>query len=165
MAAPAKHILSLLAGLTFLFNVNSIAAATPPASCPEEGNSPNKDNVVLDKYEYLRALSLDLRGFTPSPEEYKALSASDDVPVAQVDEWLNSGAFGEQIARLHRSLVWNRVRGSQLLHDNVHLILTWGSQISSPGLFNLFRSDVLRGGYVSCLDKPAQFDPVTGAPV
>ena len=158
--------LTWIFALLFTVSVNVAGAVPPTEPCPEEAqNSTSPDNLLLDKYSYLRALSLDIRGVTPTPSEYEGLAASEDVPLSLIDEWLDTADFGEQIARLHRSVLWNRVRASRLIHRNAKLILNWGSQISSPGLFILSRTELLRGGPTVCLDKPAEFDPDTGAPI
>ncbi len=150
----------LSAFLTFLTlcGLGSSAMADDAAPyCSEE-------DVVLDKYAYLRALSLDIRGEVPSSDEYEQLSLENDVPGAQIDEWLTTQAFGEQVARMHRSLIWNRVRGSPLLLNEVFLYYSL-INTSSPALFSYFRSDLLRGGYSGCNDEPAVFDPETGEPI
>ena len=69
---------------------------------------------LLDKYAYLKALSLDLRGVVPTLAEYESLQDVDDVPAEWIDEWLGSEAFATRVIRKHRDLLWNNV-------DNVRM--------------------------------------------
>ena len=74
---------------------------TEPLTCPP-------DQEWLDGHRWLRAISLDLRGVVPEPEEYAQL-VGDEVPEALVDAWLDSDAFIERAVRTHRALLWNNV--------------------------------------------------------
>jgi hypothetical protein len=89
------------------------AARADDPTCPADGG-------WLDGHAHLRAISLDLRGVVPSPEEYGRLRGGE-VPEALVDEWLASPAFQERAARHHRALLWNNVTNLTLLTTNAYL--------------------------------------------
>ncbi len=112
------------------------------------------DEPRLDKYGYLRALSLDLRGTLPSAAEYAALDSEPDVPESLIDEMLSSNEFVTRAVRRHRALLWNNI-------TNVNPISVGASlQLKSPERL-LWRRTVARtyrGGDVPCADVPATWD-------
>ena len=63
----------------------------------------------LDKYRYLRQLTLDLYGRIPSVEEYERLHTMDDVSNEMVDEMIGSLEFYAQLRRYHRNLLWSNL--------------------------------------------------------
>lgn len=90
----------------------ALAGAMPAA----RADIPNNEDLVcrpdqpeLDKYGYLRALSLDLRGNIPTVDEMSMLDGQRDVPDALVDQYLGSEEFVSQVVRRHRDLLWNNV--------------------------------------------------------
>jgi hypothetical protein len=107
----------------------------------------------LDKYRYLRALSLDLRGKIPSTEEYAMLDGQDDVPAALIDQWLAAPEFAERAVRWHKSLLWNNLGAENLLSVNVRMTTTNGRYWRSGNV-----AIGLRGQNRGCADKPARFD-------
>lgn len=116
---------------------------------------------TLEPLRYLRALSLDLRGSGPTPDEIAAVTSEGAVSDDIIDGLLESPEFAEQAVRRHRALVWNRI-------DNVRLIAFAASFLARFGtpddrlygrLGMQFR---YRGGEHWCLDEPARFDPATG---
>jgi len=150
---PRKLQLAVLIVATAVLSVK--ATGNPKLDyCPPESE-------FLDKHEYLKALSLDLRGEAPSLQEYTTLSEQEKVTSAQIDSWLNSDAFADQVSRFHRSLLWNRVMGTRLVERRARLH-TKHAWFSAPALSNAFRTTILRGANAPCFDKPAQFDPDTG---
>jgi len=96
----------------FLASVNAqeLESVPEPPTCPPV-------EETLDGHRLLRAISLDLRGTVPSPEEYGQL-ANDEVPEALVDAWLDSDAFAERAVRTHRALLWNNVDSQRLVSTN-----------------------------------------------
>jgi hypothetical protein len=101
----------VLASLGWLA-AGSIAWADDP-TCPASGG-------WLDGHAHLRAISLDLRGVVPSPQDYARLERGE-VPEALVDEWLASPEFASRAVRHHRALLWNNVSNLTLLTTNSYL--------------------------------------------
>ncbi|MFM7204186.1 MAG: hypothetical protein ACKO6N_25680 [Myxococcota bacterium] len=77
---------------------------------------------TLDKYRLARRLSLDLRGFPPTYEEYQQLDALDEVPENWVDAYISSDAYRLQMRRYHESLLWTNPSGAQLVDINIRLV-------------------------------------------
>lgn len=109
----------------------------------------------MDKYSYLRALSLDLRGVVPTMEEYESLEGVDDVPEALINEWLASDEHAARVARHHRTQLWPNITNVRIIHFQRNISerdrdadLWWRDGVSSQ----------LRGGRVGCLDEPASYD-------
>lgn len=146
-----RSLLSLaLAGITL-----AGLAASPPAQaqapsaalvCPEPSER-------QDKFQYLRALSLDLRGYPPSAEEYEALKGMDDVPAEWIDAWMATEDFARRTSRWHRGLLWHNIAGQALL--SVPNRLRASSGIYWRGGTLAVR---LRGANTHCGVEPATFD-------
>ena len=64
--------------------------------------NPWEDASSQDLLGYARALSLDLRGNVPTPEELEAIESSGEVSSTMLDSWLNSIEFEEQVIEQHR---------------------------------------------------------------
>ena len=144
-----KHLLGTWSIIACLLLPGAAQSDPPPAdpACLEA-------EPTTDKYQYLRSLSVALRGTPPSLDEYEALHGLDDVPDAWIDDWLNSVAFSQQVSRFHRSLLWNRV-------DNRTPYNHWGIQGGGPGqpaATGYHLQVIYRGKHVGCLDEPATFD-------
>ncbi len=84
---------------TSVLGLSVLCAGTAAAQLPNEDLMCRPDTPTLDKYAYLRALSLDLRGTVPSPAEYRALDSQPDVPEGLIDSWLGSEAFVQRAGR------------------------------------------------------------------
>src|SRR5690606_13453212 len=63
----------------------------------------------VDRYQYLRRLSLDLRGYMPTYEEYLALDGMEDVSAAIIQDMIRSEAFTAEMRRHHESCLWPNV--------------------------------------------------------
>ena len=70
--------------------------ALPPA---DQGSCPTA-TPELDKYEQLRATSLDLRGNVPTMQEYAELDTLTALPANTIDKWLNGADFAAQAVRV-----------------------------------------------------------------
>ena len=69
----------------------------------------------LDKYRYLRQLTLDLYGRIPTVEEYERLHVMDDVSNEIIDEMIGSPEFYAQLRRYHRNLLWSNLGDADLV--------------------------------------------------
>lgn len=88
------------------------AAVSAPAAAQDmdpKGAMEATAPVPLDKYAYLKRLSLDLRAAPPTWEEVEALDGASEVPEATIDAWLDSDGFLEVMADYHRDLLWMNI--------------------------------------------------------
>ena len=125
------------------------------ASCPP-------DVADLSPTEYLKALSLDLRGVVPTVAEYEAISAGTD-PASLVDEWLASDDFAARAVRRHRALLWDNISNVRLVYNRARLSLRDGVYWRA-GAARYYGRLPPGGVAVPCLDEPATFNP-DGTPV
>lgn len=142
-----------------------LALASPAWADGEtiEAVCPPEDDLTMEPTRYLRAVSLDLRGTVPTPEEYALIGEDGAVPETLIDEWLASEAFVERAVRYHRDLLWNNVRNVNLFSASVGIRRT---RIDG-GEYVYWRTNPAtryRGDDVPCLDQPAEFDAF-GVPV
>ena len=112
----------------------------------------------LSRDEYLRALSLDLRGVIPSMEEYESVASLEDVPATLIDEWIASPEHAERVVRHHRDLLWPNVSNVRFV-DFRRRVGTTGTGDAT----RWFRSSqtttlAIRGANVPCDDVAATFD-------
>ncbi len=113
---------------------------------------------VADDYltgsDWLRALSLDLRGIVPSAEEYAALDASGEIPDSLIQSWLETPEFTDQVVRHHRALLTPNVADIRLLSNRQRLI-----EDETTGIwYRYLVAPNYRGGPVSCGDFEATWD-------
>ena len=143
--APAARAVSAVVVLALVTAVSAASAADAP-SCPDVAPE-------LDASQYLRSLSLHLRGVPPTLEEYEAVDSGDALLEALVDEWLASDAFADRVVRHHRALLWNNISLVTML-SNRHSVGTSGG-IYYRSAHTIF----YRGNYnLPCVDEPAEFD-------
>lgn len=114
----------------------------------------------LDDDGYLRALSLDLRGVVPSPEEH-ARAQTEGVD-ALVDEWLRTEAFQARVVRRHRELLWPNISNvTRLYHFRRNLGNSTVDGSGSPRVWHQSTSatrEAYRGdNTLGCRDEPATF--------
>jgi hypothetical protein len=134
-----------------------------PAASAEPYNADlvcRPDTLALSDHETLRAISLDLRGVTPTLLEYEAIDATGGVPENLIDEWLDSEAFVDRVVRFHRSLFWNNLSNIALFSARTKLYLGQGDVFYRSALSLFLRGDISdKTGYnnIDCLDEPAEF--------
>jgi hypothetical protein len=136
-----------------------------------EGDAPGcaPEAPWLSRDEYLRALSLDLRGVVPTMEEYESVAAMDDVPASLIDAWLASPEHAARVVRHHRDLLWPNLSNVRFVDFRRRLgsigtdaacvegyvgpdtCRRWYRSTSSTTL-------PVRGAAVACDDVPATFD-------
>ena len=111
---------------------------------------------VNSELQYLRRLSLDLRGKLPAMEEYQEVIDTGVVPPTFVDDALASTDFQHQYGRFLRDLLH-----INMVDANVrNVVNTLGKDPASGVYFMGLRSPLYRGGgqqNVPCLDEPATF--------
>ena len=79
----------LVAG--FLFASLGFTSGAVHAELPNEHLMCRPDEPRMDKFAYLRALSLDIRGDVPTSEEYADLATNHaDVPETLIENWLSN---------------------------------------------------------------------------
>lgn len=61
---------------------------------------------TVDRFQYLRRLSLDLRQRAPGLAEYESLVGQAEIDPATVDAYLASDDFRETVRAYHRELLW-----------------------------------------------------------
>ncbi len=127
-----------------------------PAECDDPALC-QPQQTRLDAHGYLRAVSLDVRGVVPTPEEHAALGDGDALPDDVLDAWLSSEDFEQRVVRRHRDLLWPNIENvTSIYHFRRNL-----SRISAGSLWQQANQStrlVYRGANVSCLDEPATFD-------
>jgi hypothetical protein len=117
----------------------------------------------LPATEYLRALSLDLRGQLPTMDEYRSIEAVGDVPEDLIDAWLAAPEFAAQAARAHRALNLNNLG---LLRDGLRMLEADLSVDSTTGIHWLrrgpHRRSVGANSSAMCTNQPASPDQPNG---
>ncbi len=132
--------------------------------------SPVEAQVCADQepqasLQYLRRLSLDLRGRIPSLDEYASVSTNSSVEEALLDQMVGSDEFLEQIERYHRDLLWVNVSAQQIAQVSWLIGDSLERGRGRDGIYwnvSAGRSTRYRGTRAKCLDEPARFDPRTG---
>ncbi len=151
MGPRRSHRLILLIPLGLCALLAQVALAAPPANsaltCPPQPE-------LLDRYQHLRALSLDLRGTIPTMAEYAALDDHKEVPTATVEAWLASDAFTEQAVRRHRDMLWSNITNLRLMSVPSNLRRTGQLYWRNGSNVAIYA----RGQRVACLDEPATWD-------
>jgi len=102
----------------------------------------------VDKYRFLRQLTLDLYGRIPTVEEYERLHTMDDVTDELIDEMIGSTEFFVQLRRYHRNLLWSNLGEEDLIKQVI--------QEEGDDTFRVWvnrgKRDDYRGQDVECLD-------------
>ncbi len=119
-------------------------------------------NAPVDRFAYLRQLTLDLLGRIPSEHEYEALVDEPDVPPDRIEAMLNSDEFYAFVRRFHLDLLWPAIDPGALVEPALALLLPAAFDVDDQGdpqrLFTLYIGLVRRGDLVPCADEPATFD-------
>jgi hypothetical protein len=136
-------------------------AAPSPAECSDPALCrPQQTRLTLEGY--YRAVSLDLRGVAPTPEELEGIETEEDV-LAEIDRWLVDRPFAERVARRHGELLWPNIENqTQLVSFRRALNRNRTTEIWS--LSTQSQQVLYRGAAATCLDEPATFDAF-GRPV
>lgn len=152
-----KSIMKYISASAILFAL--VFSARPSQAQVCEAGSPQ------DQLQYLRRLSLDLRGRVPSFDELYALSTSNSLDNTLIDRMLESPDFVARMRGIHRDLLWTNVTDVRLA-GNVWRLRGPNNRGQYPSVAYWIsangRANRYRGAQVPCLDEPARFDN-TGA--
>ena len=113
---------------------------------------------IQAELQYLRRLSLDLRGRVPSMDEMKTVIEDGQVDPDTVEEMLMSEDFSHQMRAYHTDLLWSNLSSQRLANNNFIIGLPRGgtpSQVYS--IVSNIRRTAYRGANVTCKDEPARF--------
>lgn len=116
-----------------------------------------------DELQYLRRLSLDLRGRVPSYEELKAVADSGAIDPAAIDAMIASDSFVQRMRGVHRDLLWTNISDQRLAGNTWRLRAPGRTGPTAYYISSNGRASRYRGTQTSCLDEPARFDANTGA--
>ena len=121
----------------------------------------------LDKFRFLRQLSLDLRGQPPTFAEYEAIRDKEDIDEDIIDSFLNSEQFYTTVRDFHKQRLQSTLQGINLNNPVLMLSPTRDNPQAELRLFSGLASNAYRGeGGLPCLDQPqTQFDPASGLPL
>ncbi len=118
-----------------------------------------------DNLQYLRRLSLDLRGRVPSFDELYTLANSNAIDQTLIDQMLESPDFVARMRGIHRDLLWTNVTDTRVA-GNVWRLRGPSNRGQYPSAAYYIsangRANRYRGDQVPCLDEPATFDSNTG---
>lgn len=129
------------------------AFAQDEAACSEA--------VEVDRFRYLRQLTLDLFGRVPTERELEALVEREAIDESVVDDMLASPEIATLVRRHHSDLLWPSTEALDIINAGSALLLP--AQFYEFGgdperLFLLFTGFYERGGLVPCKDEPAEWD-------
>jgi uncharacterized protein DUF1585 len=148
-----------LTALSFL----AIGAAIAPGAAKAQTCQPGNPQ---DSLQYLRRLSLDLRGRVPDYAELEQVAMSNTVDPALIDQMIASNEFLHQVDGIHRDMFWTNITDQRLAGPTFTLRppATSGAY-PTPAYYiaSATRQIKYRSAQVGCLDEAARFDPTTGA--
>ena len=117
-----------------------------------------EEDALQSSLQYLRRLSIDLKGTLPNLTQLEEVVNTTMVPDALVDDLLNSDAFIQEM-RNYLQLLWTNIL-SQRFTAGVW-ILRKGRAADGTDAYWIRangRSSRYRGGQIACKNEPAQFD-------
>ncbi len=106
--------------------------------------------------QYLRRLSLDLRGTLPSVAEMQTVIKEGKVTTKTLSAMINSDALQTQLKAYHRDLLWQNINNIRLANVAWRLV---GNGTSVPYyIASQGRKRRYRGQNVRCLNEPATYN-------
>lgn len=136
----------------------------------DEGPQGCGDTVSVDRFRYLRQLTLDLWGRVPTEDELRALVDVDPqvgLDDTRIEAMLDAPEFDNFLTRHHADLLFPNINGLDFVSPAALLLPAQyaGAQGDPDRLFNIFVSFYARRElYAPCKDEPAEFD-ADGYPV
>lgn len=148
-----NYLRTLLAGVALLLlPVAGQAQDSPPCGTGTgDGTGCPDDDPRMNDARYLRALSLDLRGDLPTPEELQSVADDPAQIETYIESWLDSEEFVTRAVRLHGALLWPNISNVNLINATAQFSKAQGS----PSYWIRNRGNVYRGGQEPCFDTPA----------
>jgi hypothetical protein len=106
--------------------------------------------------QYLRRLSLDLRGYPPSPEEAQEVIQNKSIPDKLIESFVRSPEVLTNLRAYHRDLLWGNLQDLRIVSMDWHLD---GDGKDTP-LFSRYRSTFYRKHTqeIGCLNEPARIE-------
>ncbi|MFT5431677.1 MAG: hypothetical protein ACI9OJ_002374 [Myxococcota bacterium] len=120
-----------------------------------------EDDVAVDRFQYYRQLSLDLRQRVPTETELTALIDRGDLSEVDIRAMLADPDFDQFIRRYHTDLFWPAIDIGEIVEAAFAFLLPasfYGDDGDPMRLFALYPALYNRGGLVPCADEPAEFD-------
>ena len=155
MEQRPKRLWILLLMLVSILGVSTNALGQDEQ--PNDALICHDEPIKLDRYRYLRAVSLDVLGQPPSVSQIEDLSNVSDtepLPDALLNGLLSDPKFTEQVVRRHRAYLWPNLSNIEVLRREQRLT-------ASRGIWwNSIRSQRYRTGTrdrLRCADRPATF--------
>jgi hypothetical protein len=115
-----------------------------------------------DALQYLRRLSLDLRGRVPDYSEFQTVAMAGSIDPSMIDQMIASPDFLHQMENFHRDMFWTNITDQRLAQVawSLRPPATTGAY-PAPAYYiaSQIRQLKYRGAQVACLDQPAQFSP------
>lgn len=106
--------------------------------------------------QYLRRLSLDLRGHLPTVAEMQSVITTGKVATETIAKMISSDAMLEQIEDYHKDLLWANISNIRL--SNVAWSLSGNGTTVPHYISSQGRKGAYRGQNVACLNKPAEYN-------
>jgi hypothetical protein len=142
---------------TCLLVVAALLISAPNTAAAQGGCD---DQVQVDRYRFLRQLSLDLLGRVPSVGELNELASKSEVDSDHIKEMVKSDEFTNFVRRYHKDLLWPQVNGTDFVNPAISLLLPasfYTGDVDEGRLFLLYVGIFRRGGLVPCTNEPAEF--------
>ena len=118
-----------------------------------------EEDALQSSLQYLRRLSIDLKGTLPNLNQLEEVVNTTMVPDALVDDLINSDAFIQEMRNYHLQLLWTNIL-TQRFTPGVW-ILRKGRTADGTEAYWIranARSSRYRGGQIACKNEPAEFD-------
>lgn len=118
-----------------------------------------EEDALQSQLQYLRRMSLDLRGRLPNYDELASVVANGSVDPAMIEAMVDSEDFVSQMRVHHRDLLWTNIANQRISGAQWDLSTTQRGGVGP--MFVRTRARLYRGDVTPCLDEAARFDPQT----
>ncbi len=137
----------------------TLAVAFTLAASPAWAEVCDESTAIAESLQYLRRLSLDLRGRVPTLEEQSSVVTNGAIDPSIIEAMVESDDLIHQVRRHHLDMLWTNLANLRITNPPWILSPPNGRQ-TAPAYFiqAQVRRTRYRGGPVTCLDEPARFD-------